>query len=117
MTAPATFKDRCLDANDLRREVDFWTQALGYDAHWVNGPDGPVKLTGAGPTIWVNPVPEPKVVKDRVHLDVTLHGATPDDLVSLGATVIRKPDDDIVWWILADPEGHEFCAFPTEGAP
>ena len=34
------------------------------------------------------------------------------DIVDAGATVLREPDDDISWWILADPEGNEFCAFP-----
>jgi Glyoxalase-like domain len=25
--------------------------------------------------------------------------------------VLREPDDDIGWHVLADPEGNEFCAF------
>jgi hypothetical protein len=28
-----------------------------------------------------------------------------------GATVLREPDDEIRWWVTADPEGNEFCAF------
>jgi hypothetical protein len=35
------------------------------------------------------------------------------DVVALGATVLREPGEDR-WWVLADPEGHEFCAFPPE---
>jgi hypothetical protein len=32
-------------------------------------------------------------------------------LIEAGAKVLREPDDDISWHILADPEGNEFCAF------
>jgi len=61
-------------------------------------------------------VPEPKTVKNRMHWDVVLPEgvASPQALVDAGATVLRSPDDDIRWWILADPEGNEFCAFLAE---
>lgn len=67
---------------------------------------------------WVfNAVPEPKSVKNRVHWDVLLQDASVDDLVQAGATVLRTPDEDISWTVLADPEGNEFCAFePEKGA-
>ncbi len=55
------------------------------------------------------PVPEPKTVKNRIHWDVTVPTVTP--LVGAGATVLREPDADIGWHVLADPEGNEFCAF------
>jgi hypothetical protein len=55
------------------------------------------------------PVPEPKTVKNRVHLDVTT--ADVDALVVAGATVLRPPDSEIRWTVLADPDGNEFCAF------
>ncbi|MGH8840675.1 MAG: VOC family protein [Jiangellaceae bacterium] len=57
------------------------------------------------------PVPEPKRAKNRIHWDVL----APDvgALVARGARVLREPDDEISWHVLADPEGNEFCAFPT----
>jgi Glyoxalase-like domain len=55
-------------------------------------------------------VPEPKVVKNRVHWDVTAVDLEP--LLNAGATLVRTPDGDIDWHVLADPEGNEFCAFP-----
>ena len=55
------------------------------------------------------PVPEPKTVKNRLHLDVTTGSV--DDLVAAGATVLRAKDDEIGWTVLADPDGNEFCAF------
>jgi hypothetical protein len=57
------------------------------------------------------PVPEPKVVKNRVHWDVA--GDT-EALLGLGARLLRAADDEIHWDVLADPEGNEFCVFtPT----
>lgn len=55
------------------------------------------------------PVPEPKTVQNRIHLDVT----TPDVrlLVGAGARLLRARDDEISWNVLADPDGNEFCAF------
>jgi Glyoxalase-like domain len=55
------------------------------------------------------PVPERKAVKNRVHWDVTVPAVAP--LVAAGAIVLREPDDDVGWHVLADPEGNEFCAF------
>jgi hypothetical protein len=55
------------------------------------------------------PVPEPKTVKNRIHWDVNTESV--DALVAAGATVLRRPDDEISWTVMADPEGNEFCAF------
>jgi hypothetical protein len=66
------------------------------------------------------PVPEPKTTKNRVHWDVAVPAA-PDagrggarSLVAAGATLLREPDDDIDWRVLADPEGNEFCVFTDD---
>jgi len=55
------------------------------------------------------PVPDPKTVKNRIHLDMT----TPDleALVAAGAEVLRPRDAEIAWTVMADPDGNEFCAF------
>jgi hypothetical protein len=50
-------------------------------------------------------VPEPKTVKNRIHLDLTVDAVQP--LVDAGATLMRKGD----FAVLADPEGNELCAF------
>jgi hypothetical protein len=115
MAAPARFKDFCLDANDVTLLADFWSTALGLEL--TRFKDGDVKLSGDGMLIWVNAVPEPKTAKNRVHIDVTLAGDTPQPLVDLGARVLTAPlDADHPWWVMADPEGNEFCAFPTSDA-
>ncbi len=55
------------------------------------------------------PVPEPKTVKNRIHLDVVTDSI--EALVEAGATVLRAEDDEIGWTVMADPDGNEFCAF------
>ena len=65
------------------------------------------------PTVWLNLVPEAKTVKNRVHVDINLDDETEVDmLVALGAKVLREPIPDERWYVLADPEGNEFCVFP-----
>jgi hypothetical protein len=106
------FKDLCFDANDHQRQADWWCQLLGYDRReGARPPEAPIPIidpTGAGPLIWIVPVPEGKTVKNRVHVDV--YGNT-HAIVASGATLIRARDADIQWDVLADPEGNEFCVF------
>ena len=121
MTGPATLRDLCLDANDPARVGAFWGAVLGREPADAGAGDGATpdvvlreNPASPGPTLWINGVPEPKTGKLRLHLDVDLRpGQSVDDLRALGATVLREPGDD-PWWVLADPEGHEFCAFPPE---
>ena len=70
--------------------------------------DGPV----GAPRYWFQRVPEAKVVKNRVHVDLTADDVDAEvaRLVALGATVVVPEggqDGSIV--VLADPEGNEFC--------
>ncbi len=112
----AVFKDLCLDANDHQKLADWWCAALGYVRRdTLDGterdPAWPVPIVdpgGSGPLIWINPVSEPKSVKNRMHLDV--RGVTAE-LLATGATLVRARDEEIDWDILADPEGNEFCVF------
>jgi hypothetical protein len=55
------------------------------------------------------PVPEPKTVKNRIHVDITTSDL--QAVLDHGATMLREQDDTIGWTVLADPEGNEFCAF------
>ena len=101
-----------LDCADPQAQAEWWAGVLGGDLHPAEyGP----KLRGAARLPWAEwlfqEVPEPKTVKNRVHWDVTLADPAPDALVALGATVLREPGGDISWWVLADPEGNEFCGF------
>ncbi|WP_151771048.1 VOC family protein [Streptomyces abyssomicinicus] len=58
--------------------------------------------------------PEPKKVKNRVHLDLaTTSTAHQAELVArlkgLGATLADVGQGDVPWTVMADPEGNEFC--------
>jgi Glyoxalase-like domain len=88
-------------ADETEEEVDVWPAGFSY-------PD-PVAI----PLVFV-PVPEPKTVKNRVHLDLASTSlAHQSDLVSrvrdLGATPVDIGQGDVPWVVLADPEGNEFC--------
>jgi glyoxalase superfamily protein len=69
-------------------------------------------VSGRGPRLWFTRVPEPKTVKNRVHLDLRAADvdAEAERLVELGAQVIGQVED---WVVLADPEGGEFCVQPA----
>jgi catechol 2,3-dioxygenase-like lactoylglutathione lyase family enzyme len=98
----------------------FWAEALG----WQISSEGP-GVTNLEPEDFVYPdpvavcldlvaSPEPKTVKNRVHVDLaTTSKAHQAELVarlmSLGATPADVGQGDVPWQVLADPEGNEFC--------
>jgi catechol 2,3-dioxygenase-like lactoylglutathione lyase family enzyme len=107
-----------VDCADPEKTASWWQGVLdgtlGANAeknwHWITDIDG-VPFEGFD----FVPVPEPKTVKNRVHWDVTLGaGVEVGDLEAAGATVLRVPDDEIRWTIMADPEGNEFCVFASD---
>ena len=70
--------------------------------------------TGAAPRVLFQLVPEPKTVKNRVHLDVRVGPEELDDevarLTARGATVLHHGQQGPYTWVtLADPEGNELC--------
>lgn len=108
----ARFKDVCLDATDAALVGRFWAGVLDLDLSMQDS--GDAVLSGPTPqhTIWVNRVPEPRTVKQRVHLDVRSESV--QRVVDLGARVL---DDSFAWTVTADPEGGEFCIFVSEQPP
>ncbi|MFG1872705.1 VOC family protein [Micromonospora arborensis] len=113
----ARFKDLCLDAADALALGAFWARMLDGDVADAGDDDTRVDPRSArsnAESIWVNTVPEPRVGKTRVHLDLRLAEAGPAALLADGARLVREPADEAAWWVLDDPEGNEFCAFPAE---
>jgi hypothetical protein len=132
--------DLTLDCANPTRLAEFWKLALGYedepppapfatrqewlqqfdlseddadDGAWLHDP------AGIGPRLSLLQVPEPKVVKNRLHMDVRVAGAgsaeqrwtriteAVDRLAAAGATALQEfPGHHVV---MADPEGNEFC--------
>lgn len=142
------------DAHDPRALSSFWRDVLGYVHPGPPGVDLPVGAdplaawddflarsnvprdqrnaksaiedpAGRGPRLFFQRVPENKVAKNRVHLDVRaapgLSGAERmaaleaecDRLVGLGATRLRRAEPEpplgAGFIVMADPEGNEFC--------
>ncbi|MFE3112743.1 VOC family protein [Kitasatospora indigofera] len=98
----------------------FWAEALGWGVD-SEGP-GVTNLEPVGfdypdpAAVCIDIVtrPEPKTVKNRVHLDLaTTSAAHQAELVArlkdLGATLADVGQGDVPWTVMADPEGNEFC--------
>ncbi|PDP88106.1 glyoxalase [Glycomyces fuscus] len=142
------------DAHDPRALSSFWRDALGYVHPGPPGadlPEGADPLAawddflarigvpeeqrntrsavedpeGRGLRLFFQQVPEDKVVKNRLHLDVRaapgLRGeermaaleAECERLVALGAARVRRQDPEppleTGFIVMTDPEGNEFC--------
>lgn len=108
--AIATYKDLCIDAVDAAAMGRFWAGALRLDLELDD--DGDAKLVGPTPrhTVWVNTVPEPLTVKQRMHLDVRAESV--DDIVALGGVVVDAESFEH-WTVMKDVEGGELCVFRT----
>ena len=100
-----------IDCNDSAPVAAFWKGALGYietarDGDWVKLCDP----AGIGPALAIDPVPEGKVVTNRVHLDLRPSGSVEAEVArldGLGARTVRVfPGSHVV---MHDPEGNEFC--------
>lgn len=142
------------DALDPKALSTFWRDALGYvhpGPPGVEVPEGTDPLDawdeflervgvpedqrntrsaledpdGEGPRIFFQQVPEDKIAKNRVHLDIRaapgLQGdermaaleAECDRLVALGATRVKRFEPEqplsLGFIVMNDPEGNEFC--------
>jgi hypothetical protein len=103
-----------VDAADPDAIASWWADRTGgtfghrpeTTVAWVEG------AAGFPYSYWVfTKVPEPKTAKNRVHWDVKLVDADIELLLERDAILLRPKDDEIDWWVMADPEGNEFCAF------
>jgi catechol 2,3-dioxygenase-like lactoylglutathione lyase family enzyme len=136
-----------IDCADPDRLAHFWAAALGYElapppsgfSTWNDyyrdlgipeeelqaGADRISDPHGDGPNIWFQVVPDPKIVKNRLHLDVHASGERADPiatrkqrvdaeasrLADLGATIIvalQEEGLDHYAVAMRDPEGNEF---------
>ncbi|MEO3755881.1 VOC family protein [Streptomyces sp. B6B3] len=108
----------CADAYELAR---FWSAVTGRPLHPEDRPgdDETQVMLPAGPLLHFNQVPEPKTIKNRVHLCLrpdTSREEEVERLLALGATLVvdRREPDGSGWAVLADPEGNEFCVLSSE---
>ena len=97
----------CADPEPLGR---WWQGLIGGELE-VDG-DGDASLTAAGfPRLDFLRVPEPKTVKDRLHLDLRTSDveAAKEQALAHGAVLAPDVYDGGSWVVLRDPEGNEFC--------
>ncbi len=118
------FTELVLDCHDPERLAAFWCAALDFTV--IERSEGKVEIGSWEPTVeevrarqmpptmvFVR-VPEGKVAKNRLHLDVSpIDGNTDQEvtrLLALGATRADVGQGaDRGWVVMADPEGNEFC--------
>ncbi len=113
---PPGLMEMVVDCADPKAQAAWWGGVLGVEPQhdgengWSfleNVPGCPIEYV-----VFV-PVPEPKLVKNRVHWDLTVPDLSA--LLVKGAQLLVPEGDEaeggLGWSVLADPEGNEFCAF------
>ena len=117
----STINTVSFDCADPRRLADFWCIALGYEALDVDDDEAFIGPGGGTNGLYFQRVPEGKVVKNRVHLDLRPSrsmAAEVERLRNAGATDQRFVEEEGSFWtIMLDPEGNEFCVLrgPEDG--
>ncbi len=114
----------CTNAYELS---EWWKQLLGYvdvdgDPNLPGHEECMVLDPGSGHRILFIEVPEPKAVKNRLHLDLRPRSGSRDDEVervrALGATEVADHRGQwgpgTGWVVMADPEGNEFCILRSQ---
>jgi Glyoxalase-like domain len=105
------------DCDDVLKIANFWSAVLGRPLDKTSGElwasIGGSDAARQEPAWYFTKVPESKVAKNRVHLDlVNPDPSAVDELVRLGATVVGNhevPGANHSWTVMQDPEGNEFC--------
>jgi predicted enzyme related to lactoylglutathione lyase len=111
----ANLRNITIDCADPATVASFWSAVLDrpVDAggnEWMCSIG--MKDPGAAPRWLFLKVPEPKTAKNRMHVDLTTDDREKEvqRLVELGAARIAdKQEYGLVWTVLTDPEGNEFC--------
>ncbi|HEY3506807.1 MAG TPA: VOC family protein [Actinocatenispora sp.] len=120
------FTELAIDCADPAGLARFWCAVLGYEVREVDEEDGFVAIGSplvpegkerpgpVPPVLTFARVPEGKVVKNRLHIDVNATDVEQDEevrrLLDLGATHADVGQTGEESWVtLADPEGNEFC--------
>lgn len=102
-----------IDCNDLDAMFAFWREALRYEPGYrdvdfviLHDPDR------KNVNVSISQVPEPRVGKNRLHLDLYTDDqqGEVERLLKLGAKIHpRVPEEGEDFVVLEDPEGNLFC--------
>ncbi len=106
-----------IDTPDPGGLARWWAELLGWRITYEDAeevvlePPAGSPEDGVAPDIAFFKVDDPKVVKNRLHIDLR-----PDDrdlevarAEAMGATRVDVGQGEPTWIVLADPEGNEFC--------
>jgi hypothetical protein len=112
-----------VDCSNPRSQADFWALALSHVVSERNTDEFQVSdPLGRPGSLYFMKVPEPKLTKNRVHLDLLTDGPMETEvarLVTAGAqqVEVRQDPDSLdnpdTWTVMLDPEGNEFCMTST----
>ncbi|MEV6756649.1 VOC family protein [Streptomyces sp. NPDC051214] len=122
------FTELVVDCHDPQRLAAFWCEVLDFTV--LDRSEGKVEIgsweptaeevrtSQMPPTLVFIQVPEARIVKNRLHLDVSpIDNSTEEEvarLISLGATRADAGHDPArSWVVMADPEGNEFDVLRT----
>lgn len=101
-----------MDADAIR---PFWKAVLGFA---VDAEGGLTDRHRRQPGVWFQQLEEPRPVRNRIHLDVTVaHDEAPDRIaaaLAAGGTLVSDAEAP-AFWILADADGNEACICTWQG--
>ncbi len=121
-----------VDCDDIAAQSRWWAAVLGWQI--VYEADDEVVIVPAhvtpelaermpwpeiGPGMVFVPVAEPKITKNRLHIDLAPHldddrDAEIERLLAMGATRVDVGQADTATWdVFTDPEGNEFCVLSS----
>ena len=113
-----------VDCNDVAAQSRWWAEVLDWqivyeaDDEVVVAPERAVDPSAGdmGPGLIFVPVPEPKSVKNRLHIDLAPPAGQDQasEVRRLEAMGARRADVGqvpaaVTWVVMSDPEGNEFC--------
>ncbi|MFE1100259.1 VOC family protein [Nocardiopsis alba] len=124
----AKFTELAIDCADPAALARFWCAVLDYEVQGeeedgvisIGSPEVPEGRERPGPVppvLTFARVPESKVVKNRLHIDVNPTDRNQEAevrrLLDLGARRADVGQGEVSWVTLIDPEGNEFCVLAT----
>ena len=104
-----------IDTLDAAAIAGFWAAVLGYER---DGEDALVDPDRIGPSVWFQQLDEPRPVRNRIHLDVTVAhdeaASRRDRALAAGGRLVSDAAAPS-FWILADADGNEACICTWQG--
>jgi len=98
-----------IDTMDASAIMPFWRAVLGYVDDGSEALIDPLRI---GPSMWFQQLDEPRPVRNRIHLDVTVAHDEAEARIAAALTAggrLVSDESAPSFWILADADGNEAC--------